>query len=668
MTRPRDAARIAELRDTLRYHDRKYYVDNAPEITDTAYDKLLDELKKLEAAHPDQVTPDSPTQRVGESPISELHQVAHRVPMLSIENTYSLEELRSFMQSTVAEFPGETVEWVVEFKIDGAAVGIVYENGLLVRAVTRGNGQVGDDITHNIRTVAGVPLKLLGNEVPPLLEVRGEIYMTNEDLQRLNQEQQARGEPVYSNPRNTAAGAIRRLDPRICARHRLRFFAHGVGYCEGLQAQTHLEFLQELASYGLPPTPNVQAFPTIDAAIAHCDVMIQQIPELPFEIDGLVLKVNRFDQRQRLGARSKSPRWLTAYKWEKYEAVTRLNAISVQVGKTGAITPVAELEPVELEGVVISRSSLHNAEEIERKDIRVGDQVVVERAGKVIPHIVRVEAHLRTTELPKFVYPTECPECRTPLVKDEGGVYIRCPNLGCPAQVKERLRFYATRNAMDVEGLGDKLVDQLVNDGLVLKYADLYDLTGEQLQQLERMGKKSSDNLIAGIAASKERGLECLLNALSIRHVGQRVAQILAQHFGNMEALQQATLDELSRVNEIGDIIAQSVFDFLHSEYGEQTISGLRERGVSMQAKTQKPVGGVLEGKTLVVTGTLVKYKRDEIEALIEQHGGRASGSVSKKTSYLVAGAEAGSKLAKAKDLGIPVLSEDEFEQLISAS
>ena len=665
MTRPSDVKRIESLRDEIRVHDRKYYVEAAPEISDTAYDKLMHELKALEEKYPDLVTPDSPTQRVGESPISALTQVTHRVPMLSIENTYSLEDLRSFLTGSEAELPGEQVEWVVEFKIDGAAVGIVYENGLLVRAVTRGNGQIGDDITHNIRTVAGVPLKLLGKHPPMVLEVRGEIYMTNEDLQRLNVEQQARGEPTYANPRNTAAGAIRQLDPRICAQRHLRFFAHGVGYCEGLKAQTHMEFLRELGDYGLPPTPQVEGFPSVDAALAHCDVMIEKIPELPFEIDGLVFKVNRFDQRQRLGARSKSPRWLTAYKWEKYEAVTRLNGITVQVGKTGAITPVAELEPVELEGVVISRSSLHNAEEIERKDIRIGDMVVVERAGKVIPHIVRVETHLRTTDLPKYEFPTQCPVCHGAVAKDEGGVYIRCMNPACPAQFKERLRFFATRNTMDIEGLGDKIVDQIVDAGLVKKLADLYDLTSEQLQTLERMGAKSADKLVANIQASKTRGLECLLNGLSMRHIGQRVSQLLAQEFGTMEALEKATLDQLSRVNEVGDIIAKSLFDYLQSDFGRETIDSLRAHGVDMTAKTQKPVGGKLEGKTLVVTGTLTKYKRDEIEGLIERHGGRASGSVSKKTSYLVAGADAGSKLAKAKELGVPVLSEDDFEALL---
>ncbi|HTN75685.1 MAG TPA: NAD-dependent DNA ligase LigA, partial [Pirellulaceae bacterium] len=417
-----------------------------------------------------------------------------------------------------------------------------------------------------------------------------------------------------------------------------------------------------------PPTPHVQSFSSIAAATEHCEALIERLHELDFEIDGLVLKVNSFEQRAQLGMRSKSPRWLIAYKFEKYEASTKLNEIRVQIGKTGAITPVAELEPVQLAGTVVSRASLHNADEIVRKDIRPGDTVIVEKAGKIIPHIVRVEAHLRTQDLPKFAFPTNCPACDTQLVKDEGGVYIRCPNLNCPAQVKERLRFFATRNAMDIEGLGDKLVDQLVNEKLVAKYSDLYTLASERLQQLDRMGKKSADNLVAGIAKSKDRGLEFLLNGLSIRHVGQRVSQILAQQFGSMEALEKATLDELSKVNEIGDIIAQNVFDYLHSDYGRETIGELRALGVNMQAKTQKPVGGKLEGMSVVVTGTLEKFTRDEIERLIEQHGGRASSSVSKKTNYLVAGAEAGSKLAKAQQLNVPVLTETDFEALINSA
>jgi DNA ligase (NAD+) len=664
---PSVADQIERLREQIRYHDRKYYVEAKPEISDLEYDRLLNELKQLEAKHPELVTPDSPTQRVGDAPVEYLEQVEHRVPMLSIDNTYSVEELRKYGERVAKLLAGEPVEWVVELKIDGVAVSLLYEDGVLVRGVTRGNGRTGDDITHNIRTIGDVPLRLAGKKPPRALEVRGEVYMTNADLAELNEEQKRKGRELYANTRNVAAGSIRMLDPRICAARRLRLFCHGLGYSDGFEAADHMQFLHRLGEFGLPPTPEVTCWPNLDAAITHCEELIEQLHELDFEVDGLVLKVNRYDQRERLGSTSKSPRWLIAYKFEKFEATTRLLGIRVQVGKTGAITPVADLEPVTLAGTVVRRASLHNADEIERKDVRIGDVVVVEKAGKVIPHIVRVEKHERKTEPPKFEFPATCPECGTPVVKDEGGVYIRCPNSACPAQVSERIRYFASRNAMDIEGLGDKLVEQLVRDGLVRGYGDLYRLTLEQLTNLERMGQKSSENLLAGIAASKDRGLARLLNAIAIRHVGARVASLLAQSFGTMERLQAASAEELSRVSEIGPVIAQSVYDFLQSEFGRDTVRDLAAAGVSMEAPESERVAadGALAGKTVVVTGTLTKYKRDEIEGLITRHGGRAASSVSKKTDFVVAGENAGSKLAKAQELGVRVLSENEFEKLL---
>ncbi|MGH7134644.1 MAG: NAD-dependent DNA ligase LigA, partial [Pirellulales bacterium] len=560
-------------------------------------------------------------------------------------------------------------EWVVELKVDGVAVAVIYEDGLLARGVTRGNGHVGDDVTHNIRTLGDVPLRLATDQPPPVLEVRGEVYMTNSDLVKLNQEQAKKGDPPFANSRNVTAGSIRLLDPRLCAKRRLRFFCHGVGHVEGVEAKNHVDFLAALGSYGLPTTPMVECFGSIDAALEHCESLIARLHELDFEIDGLVLKVNDFDQRERLGTTTRSPLWVVAYKFEKYEATTRLSDIRVQIGKTGAITPVADLEPVELAGTVVSRASLHNADEIERKDVRIGDVVVVEKAGKIIPHIVRVEKHLREGHPRKFHFPEKCPECETTLVKDEGGVYIRCPNPKCPAQLKERLRYFASRNAMDIEGLGDKLVDQLVADGLVRSYGDLYRLSQDALLKLERMGRRSSEKLLEGIAGSKNRGLARLLNALAIRHVGVRLATVLAGHFGSMEALMAASEEELSDVNEVGEIIAKSVYQYLHSDYGAATIKELNDIGLNMEApRLAKPPGtqGKLAGKTLVVTGTLTKYSRDEIEELIARHGGRAASSVSKNTDYVVAGEKAGSKLEKARSLGVSVLSEDEFEKLLA--
>ncbi len=416
--------RIEQLRKEIETHNRKYYLESQPEISDLEYDRLLSELKSLENTHPDLVTSDSPTQRIGDEPISEMTSVEHRLPMLSIDNTYSIGELEQYGQRTVKLLGDLAAEWVVELKVDGVAVSLVYEHGLLVRGVTRGNGRVGDDITHNVRTIIDIPLKLEGREVPPLLEVRGEIYMTNPDLVVLNERQREKGDPPFANTRNVTAGSIRTLDPRVCAERRLRMFCHGVGYCEGLRATNHMAFLDELRGYGLPATPHVASFPSFAAAIQHCEQLIERLHELDFEVDGLVLKVNQFEQREQLGATAKSPRWLIAYKFEKYEAATRLNEITVQVGKTGTITPVAELEPVELAGTTVSRASLHNADEIARKDVRVGDEVIVEKAGKIIPHIVRVEKHKRKSDLPPFRFPTQCPACQTMLAKDEGGVYI----------------------------------------------------------------------------------------------------------------------------------------------------------------------------------------------------------------------------------------------------
>lgn len=660
---------IKRLRDEIREHDRKYYVDAAPVISDLEYDRLLKRLETLEAENPDLVSPDSPTQRIGDRPVAQLEQLSHRVPMLSIENTYSAEELRSYIEK-ISRLVEEPIDWTVEPKIDGVAVSLIYEDGVLARALTRGDGQVGDDITHNIRTIDSVPLRLAGN-APPILEVRGEVYMTNQDLVRLNEEQTARGEATYANTRNVTAGSVRLLDPRIAAQRRLRVFCHGVGYAEGLTETNHLEYLNRLRTFGLTPAPLVTRHKTVDGVLAYCDELAEKIAEYDFEVDGIVIKVDDFAQREALGSTSKCPRWMIAYKIERYEAVTVLNAINVQIGKTGAITPVAELEPVQLAGTTVSRASLHNADEIERKDIRVGDTVIVEKAGKIIPRVVRVEKHLRQGEPKRFEFPTQCPACSTKLTKDEGGVYIRCPNLACPAQLKERIRYYASRSAMDIEGLGDKLVDQLVSSGLVKRYSDLYSLTQGQLMQLERMGPGLTSRLLQGIQVSKSRGLSRLLNGLSIRHVGKTVAKILAQNFESLDSMSQASLADLAGLDEVGDIIAESVHNFLHEDYGRTTIEELAAAGVSMQSRQfARPDAddGVLAGKTLVVTGTLSKYTRDQIKELIEQHGGKASGSVSKKTDYLVAGEKAGSKLTKAKSLGVAVLTEVDFEALIGSA
>lgn len=659
--------RIHELVQRIREHDRNYYVLASPVISDFEYDKLLRELSELESQFPQFASEDSPTKRLGDEPLAGLAQVAHRIPMLSIENTYTEQELRDFFNRTEKLLQGESIEWVVELKIDGVAVSIRYDDGVLTQALTRGNGEVGDDITHNARTIRSLPQRLLGSQIPKSLEVRGEIFMTNNDLAALNEQRVQAGESEFKNTRNVTAGSIRLLDSKICASRRLRFYCHGIGFCEGLSANDHMSFLEQVRLLGIPTTPGVQCFRNKEDAILHCNQLVENLHELEFEVDGLVIKVNSIEQRQTLGSTSKCPRWVIAYKIEKYEAVTRLLDIKTQIGKTGTVTPVGELEPVELAGTTVSRASLHNIEEIERKDVRVGDWVVVEKAGKIIPHIVRVEKHRRDGDPPKFQFPTNCPECNSPLVRDAQGVYIRCVSKQCPAQWRQRLRYFASRDCMDIEGLGEKLVNHLVDAGMVNSLGDLYSLTLDQLMHLDRMGKKSAENLLAGIEASKHRGLSRVLNAISIRHVGQRVAQVLARRFGHIDAIIAADLDTVGNINEIGPIIAKSVYDFFHSDEGLEMVRQLKNAGVSLETAAEDVVNsaGVFAGKTLVVTGTLSKYSRDEIERLIEQHGGHASGSVSKKTDFLVAGDSAGSKLEKAKSLGVAILSEAEFDSMI---
>jgi DNA ligase (NAD+) len=674
------ADRIRRLREQIRHHDRKYYVEAAPEISDREYDRLVEALHDLEAAHADLVTADSPTQRIGDAPVDDLRPVRHRVPMLSIDNTYGVDELAAWGRRVEKLLGAEaengadgaptdppTVAWVLELKIDGVAVSLTYEQGRLALAATRGNGVVGDDITHNVRTIPGVPLRLDLDEPPDLIEVRGEVYMANSDLVALNERQVAAGLPPFANTRNVTAGSIRLLDPRECAARPLRFFCHGVGDAAGLGIASQTELLAWAVRAGLPVAPGTERFASLDALVERGTERIEELHELDFEVDGFVVKVDAFAQQRRLGTTARSPRWAIAWKFEKFEATTRLAGIRVQVGRGGTITPVADLEPVELAGTTVRRASLHNADEVARKDVRVGDVLVVEKAGKVIPHVVRVEKHLRTKRLPVWKPPTECPECGTAVVRDPDGVFIRCPNVDCPARCRERLRFFASRGAMDIEGLGDKLVEQLVATGLVRDYADLYRLTPAQLEPLERMGAKSAQALVTQIAASRDRGLVRVLNALGIRHVGPRVATLLARQFPTIESLAAASEEALAAVPEIGPVIAASVHAWLASDDGRRTIDGLRAAGVRLDVPaTERVVAGPLTGKTVVVTGTLEGYSRQEAEEAIRRAGGRAAGSVSKKTDFLVAGAEAGSKLDKARALGVQVLDETAFRALLT--
>ncbi len=665
---------VAELRRKINRHNRLYYVESAPEISDLEFDKLLKTLEILEKEHPELDSPDSPTHKVGGEPIAGFETVQHRLPMLSIDNVYDEEAVREFDQRLKKLAAVDELEYTVEYKIDGVALALVYEQGLLTQALTRGDGQRGDDITQNARTVGGVPLRLESENPPELIEVRGEAYISNSDFAQLNSEQRAKGQEAYKNPRNTTSGALKLLDPKLCSARKVRFLAHGIGAAAGLGISTHLDFLEELKVWGIPPTPHVRVCSGIDAALELCNEMMENIHALNFEVDGLVIKVNQFEVREELGSTSKSPRWLIAYKWERYEATTTVESIEIQVGKTGTLTPVANLAPVEIAGTTVSRSSLHNRDEIERLEVMIGDTVVVEKAGKIIPHVVRVEKHERTGSEIAFHFPEVCPACGADVARDEGGVYIRCLNPTCPAQLREGLRFFVSRQAMDVDGLGIKVIEQLIDAKLLNSFADLYRLHNhrEELLELERMGTRSVEKLLDGVEASKSRPIWRLLTALNIRFVGRTNSRILEKHFGTIDAIASQTEESLAEVDEIGPVTAKSVYEFFHSDFGNQIIEDLRHCGLNFGTPvTEKPQANeaeqIFSGKTFVVTGTLEQFTRDEIKELIIQNGGKASGSVSSKTDYLVAGDKAGSKLEKAISLGVPVLSEQEFLDKIAA-
>jgi DNA ligase (NAD+) len=663
---------IEQLRAEIERHNRLYYAIARPSISDLEFDRLLKRLEELERNYPQFDSPDSPTHKVGETPIEGFKTIAHRLPMLSIDNVYDETEISRFDARVRKLLGDETPEYAVEYKIDGAAVAIIYENGVLTTAVTRGNGREGDDITHNVRTIRGVPLHLTGDAVPAVLEVRGEAFIANSDFGRIRAAQEKRGEQPFANPRNATAGALKLLDSKLCAERRLRFFAHGAGYVEGAEFSTHIEFLDALKRMGIPVTPNVRAFGTLDKTLAYTHRLIEDRHSLDFEVDGIVLKVNSSDQRALLGATSKSPRWVIAYKSEKYEGVTRVEQITIQVGKTGTLTPVAHLQPVEIAGTTVSRSSLHNRDEIERLGVRIGDWVVVEKAGKIIPHVIRVEEHRRDGSEQPFAFPERCPECESNVVQDEGGVYIRCVNPQCPAQIRETLRFFSSRSAMDIEGLGIKHIEQLIDAGLLASIPGIYRLKDrrDELLQLERLGEKSADNLLQSIKESKTRPLWQLLTGLNIRHVGATGARILVDRFGTLDEIVRQSEESLAEVDEIGSVIAQSVCAFFSSPMGQQIVEELRELGLNVGEPIparNATEGLALAGKTIVATGTLARFTRDEIKETIHHHGGKAASSVSKKTDFVLAGEKAGSKLEKARELGVPIISEGDFLSMIDS-
>jgi DNA ligase (NAD+) len=661
VTTPSAQSRLQELRQAIAHHDFLYYTQDAPEISDAEYDGLMRELCALESKHPELVTQDSPTQRVGGKAAEKFAQVVHQLPMLSLGNAFNDAELMEFDERVRKLLGAESVPYVCEHKLDGLAVELVYEKGAFVQGSTRGDGTVGEDVTKNLRTVRNLPLQLHAHkELPARLEVRGEAFIRKADFLRLNQRREEEGEPSFVNPRNSAAGSLRQLDPKITAQRPLSVFLYEVGEWQRPPFQTHHEKLALLERFGLPVSPKRQLAQNLDEVRSTYDAMRRARHELPYEVDGMVVKVDSEDQRKRLGQVSRSPRWAIAYKFPPEEEETTVESIDVSVGRTGALTPVAFLRPVKVGGVTVSRATLHNEDELRRKDVRVGDHVYVRRAGDVIPEIVRVETDKRKGDERVFHFPRHCPVCGANVVREEGGAILRCTNLSCRAQLMGHLRHFASRSAMDIEGLGEKLCEQLVTSGLVESPADLYRLTQEQLLSLERMGEKSAVNLLTGIQRSKKTTLRRFLYSLGVRHVGEATAKTLAEHFHDVRSLFGASEEQLMAVKDVGPEMAKAIADFFHEPKNHKSIEALLQAGVSPAPPEPTKTGAFL-GKSVVLTGALSKLTREQAQEEVERRGGRVLGSVSRKTDYVVAGDEAGSKLKKAKELGVKILDEATF-------
>ncbi|MFB0518381.1 MAG: NAD-dependent DNA ligase LigA [Acidobacteriota bacterium] len=662
--------RIKKLRQAIRHHNYRYYILNDPEVTDAEYDRLMRQLEELEHAHPEMITPDSPTQRVGAEPLDEFETVAHTIPMLSLSNALNQDEVRDF-DKRMKRFLNTTqdIEYVAELKFDGVAVELVYEDRNLLIGSTRGDGFVGENITQNLRTVRAIPLILhRGDGLPPpeRLEVRGEVIMHNAAFKKLNAEREKNGEPAFANPRNAAAGSLRQLDSRTTATRPLDIFFYGIGEVRGVTFTSHWEILQSLHQWGLKTNPHRLLCHHIEEAIDFYQKMEQKRDTFPYEIDGVVLKVNSLGLQERLGTIARSPRWALACKFKPRQESTRVLDIVIQVGRTGALTPVAMLEPVSLSGVTISRATLHNEDELRRKDVRVGDTVIVERAGDVIPEVVKVITSKRNGTQKKFHFPDRCPVCGAKVVRLEGEALHRCVGLTCSAKLKELIKHFASKRAMDIDGLGDKIVAQLVEKGLVKDPADLYTIRLEQLVALEKLAEKSGQNILDAINQSKGSGLARLVFALGIRHVGEHLATVLAEHYPSIEKLGKATEEELMNIPEIGPQVAASIVSFFKEKNNIRVIERLRAAGVKMEEKVRKVAApSRITGKSFVFTGELQHFTRDEVERLVESLGGRASSSVSKKTDFVVVGENPGSKLDKAKELGVKVITEEEFRKLV---
>jgi DNA ligase (NAD+) len=664
--KPDTAGQIEQLRNKIREHDYYYYVLNQPKISDQEYDKLFSRLKELEQAHPELISPDSPTQRVSGRPLEGFATVRHAVPMLSIDNTYNADELKAFDQRVAKQLGSRDYDYVIELKIDGLAISLRYEKGILITASTRGDGRTGDDVTANVRTIKAVPLSLLADgHIPEILEVRGEVYMPTTSFIELNKLRTQAGEPPFANPRNAAAGSLKLLDSRITAQRNLSFFAYALGQISESLAENHYQTLQKFKKLGLPVNPHIQTAKDIDEVIDFCLSWSEKRLKLDYQIDGMVIKINRFDQRDILGTTGRAPRWCISYKFAAEQAETMVESIDVQVGKSGILTPVANLTPVLLAGTTVKRASLHNFDMLAKLDVRCGDTVIIEKAGEIIPQVMEVKKELRSPDAKHFKIPHECPNCGSKVEKDTDGVYIRCTNPDCLGQLTERLKYFAGRGQMDIEHLGTALIEQLVELGLVTNFADIYKLQKSELAGLERMAEKSADNVIKAIEKSKTQPLWRFITALGIRHIGGQSAQILAEHFGSLDAIMSAGLEELKDIDQIGPKMAESVYEYFHNPKNISVIEKLLAAGVKPRnPKTQR--SDKLAGKTIVVTGTLENFTRQQIEQTIRQVGAKSSSSVSKKTDFVLAGENPGSKLDKAKQLGVRVIYEKQFVEMIT--
>lgn len=671
MTREQAESRASALREQIEHHNHLYYVLDQPEISDAEYDQLFNELRVIEQQYPELLTPDSPTLRVGAPPLDAFPEHRHLQGMLSLDNAFSEEDLTAFDQriKRFLGLPLETkLDYICELKIDGLAVSLTYENGALTTGATRGDGERGENITPNLKTIKQIPLRLKGGEglfdqPPPAIEIRGEVYFTRQEFERVNKEREAQGEPLFANPRNAAAGSLRQLDSRITARRALKIWVYGAGYYEQVTFENQWSLLHRLKAWGFPVNPYIQKVQGIEAVWDYCQAWDSKREDLPYEIDGVVVKVNDFALQRDLGATQRAPRWAIAYKYPAEQVKTKILRVVWQVGRTGVLTPVAEMEPVESRGVIISRATLHNEDEIQRKDLRVGDTVIVQRAGEVIPEVVSVVLEARDgTQIPVEI-PSLCPVCGSHVERVADQAAIRCLNLACPAQITERIRHFTSRNAMNIEGFGDKWVARLFELGYLKDPADLYTLHEHKdaLIALDRSGEKLVNNLLNAIEKSKQNALERVIFGLGIPQVGENAARLLADHFGSVEALMRASEEQLLKVQGVGPGTAREIAQFFEREENQRVIEKLKQAGVRMEAEQSTSRSDKLTGKTFVFTGELQRCNREAAEALVRQHGGRATGSVSKATSFVVAGPGAGSKLQKAQDLGVPIMDEEAF-------